>query len=309
MPMNCAGYSRPNLLMPPNNNNSTSALSRQMQRLRLQVDRIDLKILRLLQKRTKLSGEIGKAKRRHRAVIYVPERERQLLARITRLSRGKLPARAVTAIYREILSSSRAAQGQAAIGLLHGSASTVLLPARWCFGACDEFSPKRTWAELANGLRSGALALVLLTGEDLARVLRTTSGRRHFFEHFTVAGDFSPGFDARVSLSSRIFVVIPRGKGAALEANRILILIKCKSTVNAVKSLVNCMPDTPSHAEQFALRPPSARGGAVDALVRLTLARPIDGIRVTSQLLTARESAGLSASILGIYPSLEDYGG
>ena len=273
------------------------------------MDRIDLKILQLLQKRTKLSGEIGGIKRRHRAVIYVPERERQLLARITRLSRGKLPARAVTAIYREILSSSRAAQGQAAIGFLQASASTVLHPARGCFGACDEFSPKKTWAELAGGLRSGALALALLTGEDLARVLRMTSGRQQFFEHFTVAGDFSPSFDTGVSLARRIFIVVPRGEGGSVEANRILILIKCKSTVNAVKSLANCMPDVPSHVEQFALRPQSVRGGTVDALVRLTLPRPSDGLRVTGQFLTARESAGLSASILGIYLSLEDYGG
>ena len=65
--------------MPPNNNNLTSALSRQMRSLRQQVDRIDLKILKLLQQRTKLSGQIGKMKRRHGAVIYVPERERELI--------------------------------------------------------------------------------------------------------------------------------------------------------------------------------------------------------------------------------------
>src|ERR1035441_161549 len=114
--------------MPPNNNNLTSVLSRQMQRLRQQVDRIDLKMLQLLQQRTKLSGQIGKMKRRHGAVIYVPERERELVARLTRLSKGQPSARAVAALYREILSSSRAAQGQAPIGLLRAGAP-LLLPA------------------------------------------------------------------------------------------------------------------------------------------------------------------------------------
>src|SRR5882762_862622 len=123
MPMNCAGYSPRNPLMPPNNSNLKSALSRQMPLLRQQVDRIDSRILQLLQQRTKLSGKIGEAKRRGGAVIYVPERERDLLARAIRLSKGKLPARGVAAIYREILSSSRAAQGQAPIGLLRASAS------------------------------------------------------------------------------------------------------------------------------------------------------------------------------------------
>ena len=118
MPMNCVVYSLPKFLMPPNNNNLTSALSRQMQHLRRQVDRIDLKMLQLLQQRTKLSGRIGRMKHRHGAVIYVPERERELVARLIRLSKGRLSARAVAALYREILSSSRAAQGQAPIGLL-----------------------------------------------------------------------------------------------------------------------------------------------------------------------------------------------
>src|SRR5260221_14416347 len=115
MPMNCAGYSPRNPLMPPNNSNSKSALSRQMQHLRRQVDRTDLKILRLLQQRTKLSQRIGAMKRRHRADIYVPEREREPLARVSRLSRGKLPPAAAAAIYREILSSSGAPQGPAPI--------------------------------------------------------------------------------------------------------------------------------------------------------------------------------------------------
>src|SRR5271156_3807924 len=151
MPMNCAGYSPPKFPMPPNNNNLKSALSRQMRRLRQQVDRIDLKMLRLLQQRTKLSGQIGQMKRRHGAVIYVPERERELVARLTRLSKGVPQPRAVAALYREIMSSSRAAQGQAPIGLLRASASHVLPASRACFGACDQFSPQKTWTELVKG--------------------------------------------------------------------------------------------------------------------------------------------------------------
>src|SRR5258708_986279 len=113
MPMNYADYSHPrNPLMPPNNSNLTSALSRQMPPLRRQVDRIDRKILQLLQQRTKLSSGIGGAKRRGGAVVYVPERERELLARAIRLRKGKLPARVVAAVYREILSSPPPRRGR-----------------------------------------------------------------------------------------------------------------------------------------------------------------------------------------------------
>jgi chorismate mutase len=280
-----------------------------MQRLRRQVDQIDLKMLQLLQKRTKLSGQIGRMKRRHGAVIYVPERERELVARLTRLSKGQPPARAVAALYREIMSSSRAAQGQAPIGLLQASVPRVLPASRLCFGACDDFLPKKTWAELAKGLDRGALSLALLTGDDLLRALRTQRHRNEFFSRLTVAGDFPPTIEAKAKLAGRIFIVTPRGSGAAMEANRILILIECKSPVNAIKSLLRSMPDFPIHAEHLAHSAAPASRGPVAALARLTLARPVDGIHAASHLLAAGKSAGIPVSILGIYPGTEAYGG
>ncbi len=310
MRTNCAGYSLlPNLLpMPPNNSNLTSALSRQMQSLRQQVDRIDLKILRLLQQRTKLSVEIGKTKHRHKAAIYVPERERELFAHLTRLSKGKLSPKAVMAIYREILSSSRTVQGQPPIGLLGTRAESIIPAARWCFGACDEFSSKKNWGDLASGLKTGILSLALITGKDLAQVLAVTKTEKEFEQNFTVVGDFSPTLQTKVSLAQRVFIVMPGGKGAASQANRFLILMECKSTVNAVKRLAISMPDRFLHAEQLSLRAPSARGVS-PTLVRLTLAAPLDGIDATRYLLAASKSAGFPVSILGIYPGTENYGG
>ncbi len=131
-----------------------SALSRQIEPPRKKVDRIDLKMLQLLQQRTKLSGQIGRVTRRLGAVIYVPERERDLLARLVRSSKGRLPAKAVVALYREILSHSRSEQQQPPIGFLQASAGLVLPAAHAAFGACDQFLPRKTWPEVAKGLRS-----------------------------------------------------------------------------------------------------------------------------------------------------------
>jgi chorismate mutase len=271
-----------------------------MRRLREQVDRIDLRMLQLLQQRTKLSGQIGKMKRRHGAVIYVPERERELVARLVRLSKGEPSARAVAALYREILSSSRAAQGQAPIGLLRASASVVLPASRACFGACDQFSIQRTWAELARSLGTGALSLALLTGDDLLRALGTQRRRSDFLRRLTVAGDFLPAFDAKTPPAGRIFIVTPRGNGASVEADRIVILIECKSAVNGIKSLLHSMPDFSIHAEQSTRRV---------TLARLTPARPVDGVGAMSRLLAASKSAGVPVSILGIYAGTKDYAG
>jgi chorismate mutase len=283
-----------------------------MQNLRRQVDQIDLKMLKLLQQRTKLSGQIGRMKRRHGAVIYVPERERGLVARLIRLSKGLPSPKAVAALYREIMSSSRAAQGQAPIGLLQASAPLVLPASCASFGACDQFSPKKTWAELVKGLDSGALSLVLLTGEDLVKALQTPRHQSEFLSRLTVAGDFSPPFEGNTPLACRIFIVTPRRQDAAVwDPNRILILIECKSTVNAIKSLLRSMPDFSIQAEYLPhqAKPGSTRKGLSVALARLTLAKPIDGIRATSHLLSACKSASIPVSILGIYPGTEDHGG
>ena len=266
-------------------------------------------MLQLLQQRTKLSARIGKMKRRHGAVIYVPERERELVARLMRVGNGQPPARAVAALYREILSSSRAAQGQAPIGLLRASASLVLPAGRALFGACDQFSSSKTWAELVKDLDSGALSLALLTGGDLAGALRTGRQRHEFFSRLTVTADFAPMFEEKTPLARRIFVVTPRGNAPQPEAGRILILIECKSTVNAIKTLLHFMPDLPIHAEQLALRAARVKGGIGATLTRLTLARPVDGGSATSRLLAACQTAAIAVSILGIYPGTEDYGG
>jgi chorismate mutase-like protein len=287
------------LLMPPNHSNSKSTLSRQMQHLRTQVDRIDLEILKLLQQRTKLSRRIGETKRRHGAVIYVPDRERELLRRVDRLTRGKLPPRSVAAIFREILSSSRAAQGQAAIGLLRSSESSLLPMARWCFGACDEFLTFARWSEILQRLRDGSLALALLTGAELAAILRAASARREFLETLTVAGDFAPSSDRTASLDESVFIIIPKTGETIEEANRVLVLIECKSNTNAVKSWIKSMSERSIQVDETG----ATHSARPLLLARLSAERPINVDGAFAQLQSAR----VPFSIAGIYGGTGDY--
>jgi len=260
-------------------------------------------MLQLLQQRTKLIGEIGRMKRRHRAVIYVPERERELVARLVRLSKGKLSSRVVSAVYREILSGSRAAQGQPPIGLLQGSSGGLLSAAHKAFGACDRFAARKTWPELAKGLRSRTLSFALVTGRDLVQALRTEPPWREFTKHLNVAGEISPAGEGKSV--SPIFIITPRGSGAVAKVNRIVILIECKSTLNAIKSLLRTMPELSLLAEPLRATP--ARRGL--ALAQLGAARTVDGAKAAGILAAAAKTADLSLSILGAYLAPEDYGG
>jgi chorismate mutase len=279
-----------------------------MQRLRKQVDLIDRRLLRLLQQRTKLSGEIGRTKRRHGAEVYVPDRERDLLARVAKLADGKLPPRAAGAIFREILSSSRAAQGQPPIGVVdvnhraprplknrprlgYNPVESILRAARCYFGACDEFVLVRDWRELARQLKAGKLAIGILTFDDLVVALRDP-----YAGGLAVIGDFLP-IDGEPGLTKRIFIVKPARPDP--EGNRALILIECKPTVNAVKSRITSMPRVPKLVE---LSPLPSRGRPASSLAALTFTRP-----VAHEALTANgKPLGL---VLGIYTTGESHDG
>ena len=272
------------------------------------MDRIDLKILNLLQQRIKLSTRIGQVKRRHGAAIYVPHREAELRARIVDLSRGKLPPQAVDAIYREIMSNSRAVQGEAPFGILKSGADEIMLSARWHFGACDQFVLKKNWAELASGIKSGALTVALLTAEALAGILKKPSLRKQFPERFNIVGDFSPTLDPTVTLARRILIVTARNQGVSCMVDRALILIECKSTLNAVKKLANSMPGR-SLVNQAIPLPGRPVQGMGAALVSLTLSRRMEMERLANHLMTTGQSMGIMISLLGAYQGTENYGG
>jgi len=242
-------------------------------------------------------------KRRHGAAIYVPQREGELRARITKQSRGKLPPQALDAIYREIMSNSRAVQGQAPLGLLRASAKAVMAPARWHFGACDKFVSKKTWSELATGIKAGSLTLGLLTGEDLGAILKSSKSRQHFLSDFEIRCDFTRGLEIDVPLAERILVVMPRNQGVMGAVNQALILIECKSTLNAVKKLANSMSYRSLCAEELTLRKSSS------LLVRLTLPQRMDAGRLSERLLAAGKSLGMQITTLGVYPGTANYGG
>ena len=263
------------------------------------MDRIDLEILKLLQQRTKLSRRIGETKRRHGAVVYVPDRERELLQRVDRLTRGKLPPRSVTAIFREILSSSRAAQGQAAIGLLRASESSLLPTARWCFGACDEFLTFSTWPEIQRCLHDGSLALALLTGAELENVLRDADARQQFLKTLAVAGDFEPSPARPSGLDEAVFIITPKTGDVAGDANRILVLIECKSNTNAVKSWIKSMPERSIQVDETG----GIRPAELSILARLSSAKKIN----VDGAFTGLQGARVPFSIVGIYGGTGDY--
>lgn len=74
--------------------------------LRRTVDKVDSKILGLLNKRAKVILEIGKIKTFGKQPIYVPEREINVYKNVLGKNKGPLTGKAVAAIFREVMSSA-----------------------------------------------------------------------------------------------------------------------------------------------------------------------------------------------------------
>jgi chorismate mutase / prephenate dehydratase len=76
--------------------------------LRKEIDQIDEQVIKLLNRRAEIAQEIGQHKARSRSHYFTPEREQTVFSRLTRLNAGPLPPEAIRAIYREVISASRA---------------------------------------------------------------------------------------------------------------------------------------------------------------------------------------------------------
>ena len=78
-----------------------------LKQLRRQIDRIDLQLLQLLNKRADYVLRIGELKKREGRPIFDGQREAEVLGRLKRANEGPLPAGSVQEIFRAVLQHSR----------------------------------------------------------------------------------------------------------------------------------------------------------------------------------------------------------
>jgi len=78
--------------------------------LRSQIDKIDGELVRLLNERAAVALEIGKIKKRQDSDLYAPEREKQILDRLSQINPGPFPDRALRNVFREIMGGTLSVQ-------------------------------------------------------------------------------------------------------------------------------------------------------------------------------------------------------
>ena len=112
--------------------------------LRSRIDSIDQELLQLLQQRMETSEQVGALKAAAGRQVYDPQREAQLLAKLTAGAHGPLAAPDIEGIYREIISASRALQRVPAVAFLGPEHTFSHQAALKHFGSRCHFDPQST---------------------------------------------------------------------------------------------------------------------------------------------------------------------
>lgn len=119
-----------------------------LKELRTKIDALDARIVELLNQRAAITLSIGEHKLKNNASIYAPAREKQVLDRIKKLSRGPLNKQGLEAIYREIMSASLALEKPLRIAYLGPEATFSHLAAMKRFGSMVEYVPCENVSEI-----------------------------------------------------------------------------------------------------------------------------------------------------------------
>ena len=128
-------------------------MSDDLQRLRAEIDRLDEEVLQRLSRRAEIAHEIGRVK--GGAVVYRPEREAQVLRRITALNKGPLSEATVWRIFREIMSACLALEQPLRIAYFGPEGTFTESAAKKHFGASPQFTATATIDDVFRAVESG----------------------------------------------------------------------------------------------------------------------------------------------------------
>ncbi|MDD5504288.1 MAG: prephenate dehydratase [Candidatus Omnitrophica bacterium] len=108
--------------------------------LRNNIDGIDAEILRLLNRRARLTLEIGHVKEKKSRPLFSPARESDIYSRLLKLNKGPMKEDSVKSIFSEIMSASLSLQGRLKIAYLGPAATFTHIAALKKFGKSLEYA-------------------------------------------------------------------------------------------------------------------------------------------------------------------------
>jgi chorismate mutase/prephenate dehydratase len=126
-----------------------------IEEFRRQIDAIDSQILDLLNRRAEVVVRVGEEKAKGNISFHAPEREGEIIDRLTRESRGPFPEKAIKAVYREILSACLALEQPLKVAYLGPQATFTHMACMKRFGLLAEYVPLRGIGEVFAEVEKG----------------------------------------------------------------------------------------------------------------------------------------------------------
>ena len=126
--------------------------------IRKKIDILDAQLVQILNERADLVHEVGIVKKADGSAIYAPEREEQVFRSLVEKNKalgGRLPEKAIRAIYREIMSASLALEKHLTIAYFGPESTNTHQAARSKFGASIEYRACITIADVFDAVARG----------------------------------------------------------------------------------------------------------------------------------------------------------
>lgn len=130
-------------------------MSSEVDKFRREIDQLDEQILRLLNERAELAIQIGKHKKDHQGQVHVPQREREIFARLEALNTGPFPAEAIRHVFREIISASLSLEAPLKVAYLGPKATFTHMACMQQFGLSAVYLPSHSIPEVFSEVERG----------------------------------------------------------------------------------------------------------------------------------------------------------
>ena len=136
--------------------------------IRRKIDALDARLVKLISARAKIAQQVGKIKNGTR--VYRPEREAQVLRRVSALNKGPMPAAGLRRVYAEIMSACRALEDMMAVAYLGPQGTYSQEAAIRHFGGSIETRSCTTIDDVFKQVETGA------TGYGVVPIENSTEG-------------------------------------------------------------------------------------------------------------------------------------
>lgn len=126
-----------------------------IEELRKKIDQVDREIIRLLNERAGAAKGIGEAKKKQGLPFFDSGRQKMILDRLCKQSKGPFPETGLRNVYIEIMSSCLNIESQMTIGFLGPEATFTHIAAKEMFGSSADYIPYKSVEDVFTACEKG----------------------------------------------------------------------------------------------------------------------------------------------------------